>query len=571
MMHFGLKRPSQVPRAPGTVYALGRVEYSLLPEAERTGVQLRLRDFLLAAQGPLRLTLSVRAHERHLYLWLRDDAGNAEALAGLGAHAQPLGAESPPALRAEIENPGLRRIARGGGRIALSPRPHTLVPRYASSREHLRLMEAGTGFRQLMAVEGYPAELDELTLERLWWQRTDVMVALRLQPLSTADGRRLIDRHLVRLHASAFLRSQRGHLPDVEAQRAQEDAEELRSAIVEGRERLFAVAWLVAVEGPDRATCEARAARLRELFAEMGFVLRVQLGMQRQAAEWLLPESQGDEPPARLMSATTLSCLNLLPAAPPRDAGDRIGVHLRDGTRITRDRTASANPLAVVLGMSGHGKSAFAKSELLRVRPEALCVADPEGEYGPVLRALGGEMLERLPEASAAPQRFALSLRRGPGAQDQLQSLLPVAHWALRCADLLAGRHPLWLTLDEAHLWLSGPQGQAALVDLAKRARKRGLIVTLVTQNVGDFAQSDAGRLILANAGRIVLFHQQPTDLPLLGNLLHLSDRALDHLRTCRPGEALLLDEHGPLPLHAQLTEEEMGLADTRPAFARHP
>ncbi len=565
MIRFGSYRSAAEAPISGTVYELGRVEYSLLPEPERSAVQIRLRDFLLAVQGPLRFTLGVRAQQRHLYLWLRSDAGNAQALARLGVGVRPLGAESPPTLRSQIENPGLPPVAQPRGRVPLSPRSGAPRTRTVVPREHLRILEAGTGFRQLMAIEGYPAELDELTLERLWWRQEEMIVALRLQPLGAAAAQRLIDRHLVRLHAGSFLRSQRGHLPDVEVQRAQEDAETLRRALVEGRERLMAVAWFVAAEGPDKATCEARAAGLRELFAEMGFSLRVQLGLQRKAADWLLPEGAGPDPPARLMSASTVSCLSLLPAAAPQRAGDPLGVHLRDASRVERDRTASANPLAVVLGTPGHGKSAFAKAELLRVQPQALCVADPEGEYAQVVRAMGGAVVSRLPPEEQQPMRIALDLR------SEHRDLGAVPRWALRSADLLLGRHPLWLTLDEAHLWLAAAAERDALVDLSKRARKRGLIVTLISQNVGDFTQSDAGRLVLANAGRVVLFHQQSTDLPRLGELLHLSDRALDQLRVFRPGEALLLDEHGLVPLRIALSEEEFHLVDTRPAFARHP
>ncbi len=567
MIPSGSFRRSPQMLTSGTVYELERLEHSLLPPTERTAVQLRLRDFLLAVQGPVRFTLSVRAGDRHLYLWVRDDAGNAGALAGIGARVDPLGRESPAQLRAEIENPGLRRIVAVQGRIPLSPRGVALL-RPGVPRERLRLLEAGTGFRQLMAVEGYPAELDELTLERLWWHQSDMMVALRVQPLAAAAAQRLVDRHLVRLHATSFLRRQRGHLPDVDAQRAQEDAEALRRALVEGRERLLAVALLVAAEGPDQATCEARGAMLRELFAEMGFGLRVQLGLQRSAGAWLSPDSAAAEPPARLMSATTVSCLSLLPAAAPRSGGDSLGVHLRDGSRVERDRLTSPNPLSVVLGTPGHGKSAFAKAELLRVRPEALLIADPEGEYAPVVRALGGEVVSRLAAEVGGLTRLALDLR---ASRDSASSadLAAVLQWAIRQAEAIAGRHPLWLTLDEAHLWLRTPAGRESLVNLAKRARKRGLIVTLVSQNVGDFTQSDAGRLILANAGRLVLFRQQPSDLPHLGELLHLSERALDLLRVSQPGESLLVDEYGPIPLRVALSEEEMPLVDTRPAFAR--
>jgi type IV secretory pathway VirB4 component len=223
--------------------------------------------------------------------------------------------------------------------------------------------------------------------------------------------------------------------------------------------------------------------------------------------------------------------------------------------------------LSVVLGTPGHGKSAFAKAELLRVRPDSLLIADPEAEYAPVVQALGGDIVAKLPVDFGTQHRLGLDLRSShEGAAD----LAAVPRWALRQAETLEGRQPLWLTLDEAHLWLRSPAGRDALVDLAKRARKRGMVVTLVSQNVGDFTQSDAGRLILANAGRLVLFRQQLSDLPRLGELLQLSERALDLLRVSRPGECLLLDEHGPIPLRVSLPEEVMPLVDTRPAFARY-
>ncbi len=556
------------PQPKGIVYELGRREYAWLPPEERDAYQAALRNFLLAAQGPLFFTLSLQSGERHLYLWLADGAGNLQALRDLGIRADALGQEAPPELRWAIANPALPPWYRSVGRTAAGPRAASPTSGRTRPRPHVRLLEAGTGYRQLMGVEAYPEQLDELSLERLWALSQTAIVSLRLAPLSAAQARIRLEHRLQHLHASSFLRRQRGRLPDAEAEKAQEDALRLREVIVEGRERLFAAALLVAAEGPDRHSCEAQAALQRTTFAEMGFLLQVQLGLQAAQQEWLLPQPSPREPPARLLTASALSCLDLTPAAAPAAEGDQLGEHLRDRTPVRRDRLRAANPMAVVLGSPGHGKSAFVKAELLRQRPDCLLVVDPEGEYGPVVDHLGGAACTSLPSAPQDPLRLALSLRTLP--QPAWPGLLrEAARYAISSAEAIALQRPFWLTLDEGHLWLGPGGAEDALVDLAKRARKRGLIVTIVTQNVGDFVHSQGGQLVLANAGRLTLFHQQPSDLPRLKEVLHLSDRALDFLRACRPGEALLLDEYGTVPFHVSLAEEELQLVDTRPAFAR--
>jgi len=557
-----------VPAPPGTVYEVGRREFAWLGVAERDAQQAALRAFLLAARGLLVWTLTLDQGLHHLYLWLQDDAGNAQALRDLGVAATPLGPDVPPELAWAIANPALPPWQQIGGRVAARPRAAGAHLGRSRARAHLRVLEAGTGYRQLMAVEAYPEELTELSLERLWSLGQPVIVALRLQPLAAADARQRLERRLQHLHASSFLRRQRGRLPDSDVEKAQEDALRLREVIVEGRERLFATALLAAAEGPDRAACEAHAAALRATFAEMGLLLRVQLGLQHAAQSWLEPQPAPFEPPARLLTASALSCLDLTPAAAPIGEGDRLGIHLRDRTPVRRDRLRAANPMAVALGTPGHGKSAFVKAELLRAAPPHLLVVDPEGEYGPVVGRLGGEVVDALPESPAARAPLALSLRHTP-EQAWPSVLRQAAGYAVAAAESLGLARPFWLTLDEGHLWLGPGGAEDALVDLAKRARKRGLIVTIVSQNVGDFLRSPGGQLILANAGRLTLFHQQPTDLERLREVLHLSDRALDFLRSCRPGEALLMDEHGVLPFHCTLDEEELALVDTRPVFAR--
>lgn len=575
-----MRRMLQLPRpkisAPlGMLHALGRLDYAYMTESERDAHQSAYRSFLLAVLGPLVFTYAQRSRERFLFLRMRDDEGNRQALHALPVPQTEIAALTPAWLRTAIALPGLGPLSEPAGGRRLSPLPpqHAL-PRIAL-RERLRVLEGGTGFRQVLSVETFPQLVDELSLERLWRQQEDLVCTLRLLPLPPREAQRVLERRLIGLQSTSALRRQRGGAPDAEVEQAREDALALRAALVEGRERLFSTSVLCSVEGQTREGCESAASLLREILAEAGFGLHVLLGSQWEGARWLLPEFTPREPPGRLLSAASLSCLSLLPAGPPRTDGQEVGRHLHDGTSVRRRRETSPNPLELVLGAPGFGKSASMKAELLRARPRHLLVVDPEGEYGPIVRHLGGEdagpgpcPAKSLGELLTQDRPIAWNLR-GEHPDRLAATLLAAAAAALAAAERLVGREPLWVALDEAHLWLGDPGTCRTLLDLAKRARKRGLLLTLVSQNVGDFLQSDAGQRILANAGRLLLFRQQATDCSRLSEVLRLSGRASDFIRRAPPGEALLIDDIGPVPVRVELSEEELGLVDTRPRFAR--
>lgn len=567
------RRAASAPVPPGGLHVPGRVDHSLMTVAERDAHQSQYRAFLLAVLGPVVWTYVQRSGQRALYLRMRTASGNPEALRTFSPGCLDLGSQTPASLRSLIASPGLPPLAAPSGKLRVSPTPLPAEQLFGRVRERLRHLETGTGFRQVLLVETFPEFLDDLSLERLWHHREDLIFTMRLQPVASREAQRIVERRLLGLQATTLLRRQRGGVPDAEVEQAREDALSLRASLVEGRERLFMATLLASVEGQTREQCEAAAARLRELFAESGFGLHVLLGGQLEGARWLLPEFAPKEPPGRLLSATALSCLTLLPAAPPPAQGRRLGIHLRDRTPVVRPRETMPNPVELVLGAPGFGKSAYAKTELLRARPERLLVVDPEGEYGRLVAALGGT--ETVPgrdlrSALGSGPPIALDLRELPRGQLP-GALLEVSRAAIRASQDGESRTPIWLTLDEAHLWLTDPAACQTLLDLTKRSRKRGLVLTLVSQNVGDFLQSEPGQLILANAGRVLLFRQQATDTARLSEVLRLSERAADFVRRAPPGEALLIDDQGPTPIRVDLSEEELHLVDTRPRFARSP
>ena len=105
---------------------------------------------------------------------------------------------------------------------------------------------------------------------------------------------------------------------------------------------------------------------------------------------------------------------------------------------ILADRKRLPNPNGLILGMPGSGKSFSAKREMISVflqTRDEIIVCDPEGEYYPVVEALGGQVV-RLATNSAAflnPMDIQVSHR---GDRDALQLK---SSFIITLLDLIAG------------------------------------------------------------------------------------------------------------------------------------
>lgn len=97
-----------------------------------------------------------------------------------------------------------------------------------------------------------------------------------------------------------------------------------------------------------------------------------------------------------------------------------------------------------------------------------------------------------------------------------------------------------WLYVDEFHRFFHNEYSIQAFLDIYKRARKYGLGVTGITQNIDELLSNDQARLMLSNADFLLLMNQKRTDAEMLQDLLELSDEQLRLITTARPGCGLL-------------------------------
>lgn len=182
--------------------------------------------------------------------------------------------------------------------------------------------------------------------------------------------------------------------------------------------------------------------------------------------------------------------------------------------------------------------------------------------------ALNGPLALFAGTSAPGPAVRALSLNLRSVDSTLLPALLPaLTETAIGLLEpaARASRGLVWLTLDEFHLFLAHQEGARLLLEMAKRARKRGLVLTAVTQHVVDLLRHPDGRAILAAVELVALF-RPGVDLEPFAELFDLSEPERRTVSTLAPGEALVRTPSRTSWVRVALSERETALADTRPA-----
>lgn len=127
--------------------------------------------------------------------------------------------------------------------------------------------------------------------------------------------------------------------------------------------------------------------------------------------------------------------------------------------------------------------------------------------------------------------------------------------WNRVRANQRGGRRT-WLYVDEFHRFFGNQYSSAQFKDLYKRARKYGLGVTGITQNVEELLDDEDARLMLSNSDTLMLLAQTPTDADALCDLLHLSAEQRNYFTGVQPGCGLLKTAGAVVPFDARIDEE---------------
>jgi hypothetical protein len=127
-------------------------------------------------------------------------------------------------------------------------------------------------------------------------------------------------------------------------------------------------------------------------------------------------------------------------------------------------------------------------------------------------------------------------------------SYLLVANWLW--AALRKDRRPRHLLIDEVGLLLEHEPIRRFLVRLARRIRKYGGSLILVSQNPGDFFETKDGAVLATNPSILLLGSQKHSEALKLQKAYNLTDRQVNYLETAGRGDFLLLAGPNRVPVH---------------------
>jgi type IV secretory pathway VirB4 component len=124
---------------------------------------------------------------------------------------------------------------------------------------------------------------------------------------------------------------------------------------------------------------------------------------------------------------------------------------------------------------------------------------------------------------------------------------------------------PTLLVIDEAHLLLTDPGAADLLAQFARRARKYGVALDVVTQRLSDFLACEPGKAVLANAASMLLLgcadHERSAAQAMLG--LSAAEAAL--LVPGQPGLGLAVCGERRVPVQVRARPDELAVASCRP------
>jgi conjugal transfer ATP-binding protein TraC len=122
------------------------------------------------------------------------------------------------------------------------------------------------------------------------------------------------------------------------------------------------------------------------------------------------------------------------------------------------------------------------------------------------------------------------------------------------------------LVCDEAWIMLQNEVSAEFLFGLIKRARKYGLGITTISQDIEDFMRSKYGKPIVSNSALQILLKQSTSSVKTLEQIIGLSEAEKQRLVACSIGEGLLFagNQHVALKILASPQEKEFITTDVK-------
>ncbi|MBI2621391.1 MAG: ATP-binding protein [Candidatus Levybacteria bacterium] len=283
---------------------------------------------------------------------------------------------------------------------------------------HIRVGEI---FYKTFFVVGYPRYVSPNWLEPLIDFDHSLNISMFCYPTYAPDVLSDLRRKIAEMEATLMEQTKNNKVLDPTVQASLEDALSVQEELAKGIERFFQFSLYITLASEDIKELDEASKRLKTLLSSILILAKPATLQMEDGFKSTVPLGQDELYIPRNMDTTSLaSTFPFTSATLTQDKGIMYGINQLNGSLIIFDRYSLENANEVVFGKSGSGKSYLIKLELMRqfMFGTEVIVIDPEGEYGPLTKALDGEYVEFTPASPIKINPFDLTGRYEEGENE---------------------------------------------------------------------------------------------------------------------------------------------------------
>jgi len=273
-------------------------------------------------------------------------------------------------------------------------------------------IRVGERFFKTLFVVGYPRFVSASWLSPLIDFDHSLNISMFAYPILSSDVLSNLRRKIAEMEALIASQIEENKVVDVRVQAALEDALSLAEELAKGVERFFQFSLYITIVSDSLSDLNDTAKRLSPMLSSLLILAKISTLQMEEGFKSTIPMGQDKLFITRNMDTTSLaSTFPFTSAMLTQDKGIMYGINQQNRSLIVFDRYSLENANEIVLGKSGSGKSYLIKLEAMRqfMFGAEIIIIDPEGEYEPLTKSVGGEYVAFTPSTPIKINPFDLS------------------------------------------------------------------------------------------------------------------------------------------------------------------
>jgi conjugal transfer ATP-binding protein TraC len=252
----------------------------------------------------------------------------------------------------------------------------------------------GEKYFKTIFVAGYPRYVSSNWLEPLIEYDHSLNISMFIYPTFAGDVLSDLRRKIAEMEATISSQSEKGLEIDPKISASLEDALSVQEELAKGMERFFQFGLYATLNSDNLHDLNEASKKLTTTLNSLLIIPKTTTLQMEEGFKSTIPLGQDKLFVTRNMDTTSLaSTFPFTSAMLAQDKGILYGQNQQNGSLVVFDRFSLENANEVVFGKSGSGKSYLIKLEAMRqfMFGTEIIIVDPEGEYGEITKALGGE------------------------------------------------------------------------------------------------------------------------------------------------------------------------------------